>query len=622
MKNSNRQNYEYFYKNDVLSCYETLRPPENLTVSQWADKYRILDEKTSPEPGPWKTSRTPYLEGIMNAFHDVDIEEIIFVKPTQVGGTECLNNILGYIICQNQAPTLIVYPTLDLAEYTSTNRIVPFINHSEEIKKHYLEAESKILERHFDGMYLILSGANSPASLSSRPMQNVLFDEIDKYPSNAGKEADPISLAEERTKNFPAIKKIFKTSTPTLSSRPIWQAWENADCQKKYYMPCPHCGAYQPFIFKQIKWAETAKTPNEAQETAYYECLHCKAMITDSHKFQMLASGEWKSERENGKRKTAFHLNAIYSPWIRFGDIAYKFLSTKDYPDIFMNFINSWLAEPWKNSEVNITSSKVLERQSDYPEGIVPDEMKIITAGVDVQKDCFYYSIRAWGLNMTSWNIAHGSVNSWDEIEAVMNLPYLNNAGTTFQINLCAVDSGARTDEVYDFCAYNQDWAIPVKGSSRSIDSKYRISNIDRISSKAHGLSLYLVDGGQYKDLISGRLQRANGKGSWMVHKNCDKEYAEQITSEEKIKIKKGSEDVFVWKQKSSTAANHYLDCEVYAAMAADLLHVRYFQAEDEPQPQNIPAETQNNEESQDNYSRDSMDIRDFKSNFLRNRER
>lgn len=524
----------------------------------------------------------------MDAFNDPDIEEIVFVKPTQVGGTESLNNIVGYIIAQDPSPTLIVYPTLDLAEYTSKNRVQPMVNLCPELKKRYQDRESKILELQFDGMYVVLAGANSPASLSSRPIRYLLFDEVDKYPVNSGKEAEPRSLARERTKTFAHNKKIFQTSTPTLKTGPIWKEWEAADTQRRYYVPCPHCGHKQTFRFKQIKWPKTAKTPEAAQATAYYECEQCRGIITDGHKPGMLKAGDWESEKNAGTRKVAFHLNAIYSPWIRFGDVAYEFLKSKSFPELLMNFVNSWLAEPWENTEVKMNSEKVLERQSEYEEAVVPDDALLLTAGVDVQKDHFYYTIRAWGASMTSWNIAHGLADTWNEIEYIMNLPYQDRHGKTFQVNLCAVDSGDRTDEVYDFCAINQEWAVPAKGSSNPLLSRYRISTIDRTDSKAHGMRLYLVDGGQYKDMIAGRLKRLNGPGAWMVFKGCDLDYAEQICAEEKVIEKKGGRELEVWRPKSSHAANHYLDAEVYAALAADLLHVRYLQMSTEqskPEP-------------------------------------
>jgi phage terminase large subunit GpA-like protein len=406
------------------------------------------------------------------------------------------------------------------------------------------------------------------------------MDEIDKYPISAGKEADPRSLARERTKTFPYNKKIFQTSTPTRKSGPIWQEWENADCQMKYFVPCPHCGHGQTFRFKQIKWPETAKTPEAAQATAYYECEQCHGIITDGHKPAMLKAGKWEAIKKNGTRKTAFHINAIYSPWVRFGDVAYEFLKSKDYPELLMNFINSWLAEPWENTEVKMNSDKVLERQSEYEEHIVPDGTLLITAGVDVQKDHFYFTIRAWGLSMTSWNIAHGRAETWDDIERIINCPFVDNRGNSYQVNLCAVDSGDRTDEVYDFIVINQEWAVPVKGSSNPLLSRYKISTIDKSESKAHGMRLYIVDGQQYKDMIAGRMNRPNGPGSWMVYKDCDREYAEQICAEEKVIEKKAGREIEVWRPKGSHAANHYLDAEVYAALAADLLQVRYLQPE------------------------------------------
>lgn len=575
----------------ISKALEILKPPELLTVTQWADKYRVLDEKTSAEPGQWKTNRTPYLQEIMDAFNDPDIEEIIFCKPTQVGGTECLQNIVAFIIAQDPSSTLIVYPTLELAESISKNRLQPMIELCEKTKERYTPDDSKMLELQFDGMYLVLAGANSAASLASRPIRYLLMDEIDKFPTFAGKEADPRSLARERTKTFAHNKKIFQTSTPTRKIGPIWQEWINADDQREYFVPCPHCGHYQTLMFKQIIWPEKS-TPDEAKVTAYYECESCKGMINDSDKLEMLRSGEWRSISKKGTRKTAFHLNAIYSPWLRFGDVAYEFLKSKDFPELLMNFVNSWLAEPWEQTEVKMDSDKILERQSEYEEGVVPNGTLLITAGVDVQRGHFYWTIRAWGTSMTSWNIAHGIAETWDEVEYIMNLPYKDKNGSTYQVNLCAVDSGDQTDDVYDFCVINQEWAVPVKGSSKPLLGRYNISTIEKVDSKAYGMRLYIVDGGQYKDMIAGRVRRPNGLGSWMVFKGCDREYAEQLCSEEKVIEKKGGREVEVWKPKSSHTANHYLDAEVYAALAADLLHVRYLQIGSEqpapvqPQPQ------------------------------------
>lgn len=164
---------------------------------------------------------------------------------------------------------------------------------------------------------------------------------------------------------------------------------------------------------------------------------------------------------------------------------------------------------------------------------------------------------------MTSYNITHGQAKSWAQIEQIMNMEFADRAGSLYQVNLCAIDSGDQTDDVYTFCAQNQDWAIPVKGSSHTMTTRYTVSKIDKQQNAANGLRLYIVDGAQYKDMIAARLQRQPGPGAWLVYDHCDNEYAEQIASEEKIVEYKNGNPVMVWRPKTSHTANHYLDCEV-----------------------------------------------------------
>jgi phage terminase large subunit GpA-like protein len=310
----------------------------------------------------------------------------------------------------------------------------------------------------------------------------------------------------------------------------------------------------------------------------------------------MLRLGEWRDEDGKQRRsgKTAFWINAIYSPWVRFGDVAYEFLTAKQSPEELMNFVNSWLAEPWEHTQVKLNSDKVIERSSGYEEGVVPDRTILLSAGVDVQKDRFYYTIRAWGEFMTSWNVRHGMAETWTEIEDVMNAPYFTKDGAEYFVNLCGIDSGYNADETYDFCVKNSEWAVAIKGSSIEIPSKYRLTKIDREEKGLFGISLYLVYGHYYKDFISSRIARKpEDPGGWFVHLDCDLDYAEQITAEEKVMIKRGGKEIDVWQKKTAHADNHYLDAEVYAAFAADRLNIRYARFEpiqaEKQEPQHPP---------------------------------
>ena len=211
----------------LLDALEVLEPAGKLTVTQWADRKRVLPA-TSSMPGRWRTSFTPYLAGIMDAFTDPEIEEISILKSTQVGGTEVILNMMGYVIEQDPSPTMVVYPTESLGEYISENRIQQMVRLCPSLRERF-DPSSKRLELQFSGMYIIISGANSSPSLASYSIRFLFMDEIDKYPATAGRDSDPRALARERTRTYDNEKKIVNASTPTYEAGPIWQEWMNAD---------------------------------------------------------------------------------------------------------------------------------------------------------------------------------------------------------------------------------------------------------------------------------------------------------------------------------------------------------------------------------------------------------
>lgn len=576
----------------LAEALRRLLPPERLTVSEWAERYRRLDERSCAMPGPWRNSVTPYLAGIMDEFTNYETEEIIFVKPTQVGGTEALQNMLGRCISQDPAPALIVYPSDTLAGFTSENRLQPMIRATPQLAALWNERASSVLELQFSGMYIALSGANSPSNLASRPIRYLFLDEVDKFPSASKREADPISLARERTKTF-SNRKIYMCSTPTLRTCHIWRALEGADVERHYFVPCPHCGEMIELKMAQIRFPGGGDGLSNADraEQAVYVCQCCAAVITDADKPLMLRRGQWRAVRQNAAGRTAkvaFWMNTLYSPFVRWSQIAKEWLDAQGDDERLQNFINSWLAEPWENEKKRTDADTVLARQTELPAYTVPAWAKLLTGGVDVQEHSLYWTIRAWGDHMTSQNVAHGQALGFDEVERVMNLSYPREDGGAMLVDLALIDSGNDTESVYDFCLRNTEWALPVKGASREMGSHFKLSVINKAGSQANGLQLALVDGGKYKDLIAARMSRENGRGAWMVHADCDREYAEQVTAEHKVKGANGRE---VWVPRRSHADNHYLDTEVYAAAAADILGVRsLFLQEEAPRSYAPPA--------------------------------
>ena len=384
----------------VKKALGTLRPRERLPVSRWAEEYRILPN-TNAIPGPWRNRITPYLVEIMDAFSDDSVERIIFIKPTQVGGTSAMENMLGAIIDQDPAPTMIVYPSDTLAERTVEAKIDPMIRQCKPLAEKWRESESQRLQLKFQGMTVYLNGANSPANLASTPIKNLFLDEVDKYPGASKKEADPVSLAIERTKTYKTNRKIYITSTPTLKTGHIWKEKESADVEKHYFVPCPHCGKYIELVWAQIKFPGKDDVPEGTDRAAMavYSCQACGGVITDRDKPNMLQAGRWQIvyQKSQTPKSVVFWINTLYSPFTTFQEIAAEFLKSKDDPDLLHNFINSWLAEPWEDTKLKTSAELVMDRQTEVPEWNIPPWTKLITGGVDVQENCLYWTIRAWG---------------------------------------------------------------------------------------------------------------------------------------------------------------------------------------------------------------------------------
>lgn len=517
----------------------------------------------------------------MDRFTDPLIEKIVLCFGAQLGKTETELNMIGYALDQTSSPTMMVYPTDTIAKFASDKRVQPMIKSVKSISDKFDE-NSKLLELDFNnGNYMVLVGANSPSGLSSRSIKYLFFDEIDKYPAFAGKEADPIKLATERTKTF-VDKKIVMVSTPTVESGNIWQAFMSANERRQYYVPCPHCGVSQTLKFKQIKWPEEHNdNADMIRDTAYYECEHCGERIYDKHKMEMLRRGEWRAvnESQSKVRSVSYHLSSIYSPWVTFGDVAYEFKNSKGMPATLMNFINSWLAEPWKSSKTKSTQNMEFT-QSNYPCGVVPDKAVLLIASVDVQLDHFWWEVRAYAPGVKSYLIDYGQASTWEDLEEIIiNREYPSEYGEARQVMKAGIDSGFRTDEVYQFCSRFPEVCIPLKGSSNhtTMAAPYTMTSLEK--GVVGGLKLYVLNTDYWKDFIFARMIRpADEVGTIHLYKECPQEYSDHLRSEEKQEIRnvKTGAVTVQWKPLTSHPVNHLLDTCTYNAAVADIAGVKY----------------------------------------------
>ncbi len=401
------------------------------------------------------------------------------------------------------------------------------------------------------------------------------------------KEASPYNLAMERIKTFGAQSKVYACSTPTIKENYIWDLHDTADEVREYFVPCPHCGEQIVLEFGQISFSkdpEKRMSPYERASTAVYVCPECGCEILDKDKPKMLRKGIWKAVKKRGigdPKTVGFRINSLYSVFVTWARVAEEFLKTKDDPEEFQNFVNSWLAEAWEDTKLKTTTELVKARQTEYEEFEVPDWAIELTGGIDVQETCVYWVIRAWGENWTSQCIARGQeIDLW-EADKMMNLNFEKRDGTKLVPSLVLVDSGDQTDTVYNFCADTADYTLPSKGASKKLETDYKISTINKSGSKASGMQLVIVDTNKYKDRIAARMRRENGRGSWMVFSGIDDDYADQVTAEHKVSVRGGNgKKEQKWVQKNSHGNNHYLDAEVYAMAAADMRGARTWHLE------------------------------------------
>lgn len=450
-----------------------------VTLSEWADDYRILSQESSAEPGRFKTSRTPYLKEVMDALsYNSPYTEVVFNKGSQIGASESGLNFLAYIVDQAPGSVLIVQPSVDLAKKFSKQRVKHLIDKTPAIKDKFFKnakGSKEILQKDFEGGSLILTGANSSTGLSSMPIKYLFLDEIDRYPDDVDGEGSPIKLATTRTNTF-AKKKIYYVSTPTIKGQSkIETEYENTD-QRKYFVPCPHCDHYQLITWSKIKWEK------DKPETAHMECEACQEKILEHHKVSILKKGKWiatNPEFQN-KRRVGFFISALYSPygWYSWEQAVRDFLdATKSTDDKnkLKTFVNTVLGESWSEETQKSDWKSIYTKRENYKQGFIHKSIKFLTAGVDVQKDRIEMQVMGWNENKegfsVEYNIFNGDTGSlsnpvWGDLRAALFKSYFCvENGITHEILLTMIDSGFNTHTVYQFVKqFSSRRVVAIKG--------------------------------------------------------------------------------------------------------------------------------------------------------------
>ena len=570
--------------------FRGVEPDSYMSVSDWADAYRILSSKSASEPGRWRTERTPYLKEIMDCLSPRSpIQKIVFMKGAQIGGTECGNNWIGYIMHKAPGPIMAVSPTVEMAKRNSKQRIDPLIEDCPPLKGIVSSPRSRdkgntMLSKDFQGGVLVMTGANSAVGLRSMPARYLFMDEIDGYPHDLDGEGDPILLAERRTATFNKRKKIFLVSTPTIKGLSNIEREFSLSDQRYYMVPCPFCGEFQRLEWDNIR-AENGKVA--------YECCHCHQLIGEHYKTQMLSQGHWQATAPGDGLTAGFHLSSLYSPvgWLSWKECVDIFEKTKTNPALVQGFRNTILGETYEQESDAPEWQRLYETREIYPIGTVPMGGLFLTAGVDIQKDRIECEVVAWGRQKQSWSVDYYVLDGdtakpevWSKLTEVINKDYPHESGITMPIRVMCVDSGYATQDVYNFVRrFNQAvWGgsgaraslprtvVAIKGQSRDTAMLLSTSKAD---TKKKGLKVWNVSGPVIKTELYRWLKMERiGENATDFGKCHFPQYAEeyfrQLTAERQIiKISNGYPKP-VW-EKDPARRNEALDCRVYARAGA-----------------------------------------------------
>jgi phage terminase large subunit GpA-like protein len=571
-----------------------IRPERVLTVSQWADEKRRLPKKSSAESGPWRTDRTPYLREIMDNFSSTsDVEETVFMKASQIGGTEVLLNALGYIIDHAPGPVIIVWPTDGTAKRNSRQRVGPLTTDTPAIAEKVAPVKSRdstntVLEKSFPGGHLVIAGANSANGLKSMPAQYALMDELDGWPIDVDEEGSPIALVEVRQRTFSRRKRL-KISSPSIAGRSAIEAAHDRGDARRFFVPCPICSEFQELTFDRIVWTKLGLPP----AAAVYECAGCGGYIRNHQKTAMLAAGEWRATHpgRGGGKIRSYHLNALYAPvgWISWGEIAVDFVASEKDPEKLRVFINTILGQVWTSKGEAPEWESLYNRRDTYAIGTVPRGALVLTCGVDVQKERLVYEVVGWGRGKSSWSIDAGEIpgdpadmerGPWGELEKLTARLFPHESGIEMPIRLLAIDSGYQDQPVHAWVRRpHSTQVIAVKGfeyGGAIIGSPKPVEVMISGKKRKRGGRVWPVSTSIAKTEFYGflRLEREPNKpdpAGYVRYPEYGEEWFKQITAEQLTATKTRRGYIRLEWSVLAGRQNHALDCRVYARAAAAL---------------------------------------------------
>lgn len=562
----------------IAALKAALEPTSRQSMAQWALKHYRLPA-SSAEPGPYDVTRTPYLIEPLECLapHKL-LPRITIRKASQVGGTE-----IGLVWIAHNAHTgggnmTAAWATAGAARRNSVTRIDPQLKHL----GINIIGDTQMLKV-LPGMSLKLCGAKSANEFVGDIARKVLADETARWPRDLEKEGNPIELVQRAMITFGDSAKFLELSTPTIEGEcNISDSYEMSD-QSHYLIPCPNCQSPFEWEWQYLKW-------NDNDE--WIECPVCGHHIQEARKPQLLAKGEWVAlfpERSSTHR--GFQIGGLLSPlgWRSWRRCIQMFEKGQDDPSLEKVWKNQVCAEPWSAPpDVAVEAAVLSSRPKTGVEGIAPEEVCVITAGVDVQpkENNPYLAVEVvgWGPSMQSWSIRWDKIegqirtpegDGWEKLAQLLATPIATTDGKSLPIRLACIDcGGTMMQTVMRFCTQNPDQRVAIKGYGgwQRHNATWRYVDHQRGGMGVGGPRYAALPVDQIKQTVYDWWAATEGYGycHFPARPNT---YFNQLTAEEVVlEFDRYGKQKRRWRLKKGRIRNEALDCRVYALGAARIL--------------------------------------------------
>jgi phage terminase large subunit GpA-like protein len=444
-----------------------VEPPPTLTVSEWADRERLLPESSAARGGRYRTSYVEYLREPMDATFAPGVKSIGHMKAAQCGGSEALYNAIGYGIVYRRLPMLLVMPTGNDGQAVSKERIGDMVRRTPALRKvvhsgrsqgPLSDPESTLGMLLYPGGFLAIGGAHSPNTFARISVYLGIGDDVDRWPAVVGEEGDPTELLENRTTAFHDGRSLF-TSTPRLKGGRIDTIFTLGD-QRRRHLICPRCRRQD-----WITWNDTAHWrvayDDKNPVTARLECPGCQYAVREPERMPLVRAGMWVATNAHAPAgRRSYHTPAMLSPFVTLSGLVARWLEAiRRGPEAQRVFINTVLAEPWEERGERVEISSLAGRREQYGQDIdVPDPVVCLTAFADIQIDRVEVLVTGWGPSDERWivdyRVVPGSIKLPETRAAlaqVLSARYWHARGCMLPISAAGIDSGFETDAAYAF---------------------------------------------------------------------------------------------------------------------------------------------------------------------------